>query len=181
MGSHSLDANSQTARNRGRARGGGEVKRIEFDQECDKCNGTGLYVGMAEHDGAAVVCYHCGGTGKYHFVHDYKEFIERKENNSVKRVYQANPGIVIGERRGVCKLEDFGGLAIEDWKIGILFTAGTEDRNHICPCWFYQSADRKKKPEWEECRESLGATFSHCPRFAKKEKCWERFDTEAHA
>lgn len=30
--------------------------------ECQACKGTGLYKGMAERDGAAVVCSHCHGT-----------------------------------------------------------------------------------------------------------------------
>ena len=31
-------------------------KVVEFDEQCMACGGTGLYVGMAECDGAAVVC-----------------------------------------------------------------------------------------------------------------------------
>lgn len=31
-------------------------KEIRIKQECSACNGTGLYVGFAEKDGAAVVC-----------------------------------------------------------------------------------------------------------------------------
>ena len=37
---------------------------IEFDCECESCKGTGLYVGMAEREGSAVVCHTCKGTGK---------------------------------------------------------------------------------------------------------------------
>lgn len=37
---------------------------IKIECECNACKGTGLYVGMAERDGAAVVCYTCKGTGK---------------------------------------------------------------------------------------------------------------------
>ena len=40
--------------------------------ECQACGGTGLYKGMAERDGAAVVCSCCNGTGKTEFT--YNEF-----------------------------------------------------------------------------------------------------------
>ncbi|GAH55007.1 unnamed protein product, partial [marine sediment metagenome] len=41
---------------------------IEYDCECNDCKGTGLYTGMAEGDGFAVVCHACNGTGKRHEV-----------------------------------------------------------------------------------------------------------------
>lgn len=31
--------------------------------ECGDCGGTGLYSGMCEKEGTAVVCLRCGGTG----------------------------------------------------------------------------------------------------------------------
>jgi len=37
---------------------------LEGECECSACKGTGLYVGMAEREGAAVVCSRCKGTGK---------------------------------------------------------------------------------------------------------------------
>jgi len=68
-------------------------KIIEFDEVCDSCKGTGLYVGFAEHDGAAIVCHHCGGTGRYHFEHEYDEFTCRKNPpRKIKRVFLTNPG-----------------------------------------------------------------------------------------
>ena len=152
-------------------------KVVEFDEHCPRCNGTGLYSGMAEHDGAAVVCHTCKGTGCHKFRHEYDEFAGRVDRAEVKRVYQTNPGIVIGCGRGH-KLEDFGGITLEAWKSGAHFTAGTENRAFTCPCWWYQSADYKLKPDWKECNESLGGSFSDCPHFNDKSKCWERFDQE---
>ena len=47
---------------------------IEFDEKCKSCKGTGLYVGLAERDGAAVVCHTCKGTGKHHVRIEYDDF-----------------------------------------------------------------------------------------------------------
>lgn len=150
--------------------------KIDFYEKCKYCSGTGLYVGMGERDGAVVVCSRCGGTGKFHFVHEYEEFTHREEKEGVKRVYQANPGILIGEKEGVCKLEDFGGMSYKEWKKGKQFELGMEDRKHTCPAWYYQSADYNKKPEWDEC--CWGVAFSKCAYFPNKEACWKRFDKE---
>lgn len=155
-------------------------KIIEFDERCQSCNGTGLYVGMGERDGAAVVCHTCGGTGCHKFKHEYEEFIQRTSRKGVKRVYEINPGICIGEGRGH-KLKDFGGMPIKEWLSGSQFVAGMENRKFTCPCWWYQSADYKLKPQWQECDDSLGLSFSGCSHFSQKEKCWERWDKENRA
>jgi len=45
------------------------MEKIEMDIECPSCNGTGLYCGMGEKEGVAVVCCKCQGSGKYHYVY----------------------------------------------------------------------------------------------------------------
>lgn len=148
---------------------------IEFDEVCKSCKGTGLYSGMGERDGAAVVCHTCHGTGRHHFEYDYEEFKRRSSPpKSVVRVYRVNPGIGIGEGKGH-RLTDFGGIPIKAWLAGGEFPPGTEDRGHTCPAWFYQSADYKKKPDWATC--GFGS-FCDCDSFKNKEKCWERWDKE---
>lgn len=151
------------------------MKTIEFDETCTACSGTGLYIGMGERSGAAVVCHNCKGTGCHHFKHTYDPFTERFETYTVKRVYQSNPGICIGEGNGHT-LESFGGLNFEDWKAGAEFTPGTENRKSTCPAWWYQGVDYDKKPKWDGCR-GCGA-FSGCKNFPEKETCWERWDKE---
>lgn len=151
---------------------------IEFDEACKSCNSTGLYVGMGEHDGAAVVCLTCKGSGKHHVRIEYDDYNGRQHREGVKRVYQANPGISIGEKPGKLSLEDFGGIPYQDWLEGRSFERGTENRRFTCPAWWYQSADYERKPEWDECWGSLGRTFSDCPHFGEKAKCWKRFDDE---
>jgi hypothetical protein len=151
-----------------------------FDAECRSCGGTGLYVGMAERSGAAVVCHTCKGTARERIVLRFRPFTGRHSRPGVVRVYASNPGIVIGASIAT-RLEDFGGLAYADWQAGIPFVLGTEDRAHTCPAWFYQSADSTKRPEWDECMESLGRRFSECPHFPTKDACWRRFDAEQGA
>ena len=147
---------------------------IEFDEKCKNCGGTGLYTGMAERDGAAVVCHTCEGTGCHHVKLEYEDFEGRQKHETAKRVYAANPGICIGAGDGH-KLEDFGGLTLEEWEAGKSFN-GTEDRKYTCPAWWYQIADYKKKPKWEKC---LGCgAFSSCEHFSEKEECWAQFDKE---
>lgn len=154
------------------------MKTIEFDEECKSCNGTGVFIGMAERDGAAVVCHTCKGTGCFHFIHTYEEFEKKKHNPEASRVYQYNPGIMIGNREGVCSLPDFGGMSYLDWRKGKRFPKGSEMRKFSCPCWWYQGADYEKKPNWKECLSNLGRTFSQCAHFPNKEMCWERWDKE---
>lgn len=149
---------------------------IEYDCECTSCKATGLYIGLGERDGAAVVCFHCNGTGKVHRVHKYNDFLKRKAKSGVKRVYKANPGMTIGTGNGYI-LKDFGGMPYELWDEGQNFPKKSENRKFTCPAWWYQSADYDKKPNWDECA-GCGA-FSDCKHFKDKSKCWERFDEES--
>lgn len=154
------------------------MKIIEFDEECSSCKGTGLYAGMAEKDGFAVVCHTCNGTGKHHFKHTYNEFTGRKEKQGIKRVLETNPGICVGigttEEGEILTIESFGGIPYKEWAAGLSFPKGSEMRKYVCPAWWYQCANYKQKPEWKDC---IGmGSFSSCKCFKTKEKCWERFD-----
>jgi hypothetical protein len=148
--------------------------RIRISYACKACKATGLYVGLAERDGAAVVCHTCKGTGEAVHVFEYDDFSERQPRQGVRRVFEANPGIVIGEGNGH-KLEDFGGMPYRRWTCGGTFSAGMENREFTCPAWWYQSADYSKKPSWDEC--GIGA-FAGCQHFCDKAACWDRWDRE---
>ena len=150
---------------------------IEFDERCKPCEGTGLYVGMAERDGAAVVCHTCNGTGCHHFKVEYDDFEKKHHRTDVKRVFEVNPGIILAANGKDIRLEDFGGVPYAYWYSGKLFPAGRENRKSTCPAWWYQSADYKRKPEWDEC--IGGGTFSSCNHFDTKASCWDRFDRES--
>jgi hypothetical protein len=149
-------------------------KIVEFDQECQECKGTGLYVGMAERDGSAVVCVRCAGTGRFHFKHEYNEFKSRKKRKGIRWVVKVNPGIGVGEGNGH-KFQDFGGLSYTDWNAGKPFPPKSEMRRFVCPAWWYQCEDYDRKPEWKECG---WGTFSSCQHFGHKEACWARWDRE---
>lgn len=146
-------------------------------QVCSMCSGTGLYSGMAERDGAAVLCRVCSGTGCEKFTHTYQRFKGRIPVTDVKRVFEVNPGILVGvDQASGLTLEDFGGMPYEDWAAGKKFPPKSEMRNHTCPAWWYQEADYKREPEWDECT-SFG-WHSGCRHFKEKDKCWRRFDRE---
>jgi hypothetical protein len=151
------------------------MERIELDVKCPDCGGTGLYVGMGEKIGAAIVCYKCNGTGKYHFVYQYEKFIKREDKTGIKRVYKCNPGICIGENDKI-RLEDFGGVDYTQWIKNGKFPEKSEDRKYTCPAWWYQTSDYKKKPDWNECLPC--GSFSNCDHFIDKAQCWDRFDKE---
>ena len=148
---------------------------IEFDEKCKPCGGTGIYVGMGERDGAGIICHTCGGTGCHHVKIEYEDFEGRIKRKNIERVFQTNPGIVIGKGKQL-RLEDFGGISYEAWLPGHRFLPGTEMRKFTCPAWWYQSADYNKKPDWKEC--SIMGIFSKCNYFKEKNKCWKRWDKE---
>lgn len=154
-----------------------EMNTFEVKEKCQSCKGTGLYHGIAEREGAAVVCHKCKGTGCHTFVHEYEVFTHRVESRGIERVYETNPGICIGAGNGHT-LEEFGGMPIKEWESGLPFKAGMENRKYTCPCWWYQSTNYKLKPEWDECNRNLGRTFSQCDYFPTKDACWDKWDKE---
>ena len=149
---------------------------VEFDCQCKSCKGTGLYVGVCERDGIAVVCHTCKGTGKQHVRFEYEEFAGRIPRSKIKRVLQTACGHVCGNNtaKGIT-IEDFGGQSYDDWATGKPFPPGSEMRRFACPAWWYQSVDYDKKPSWDECE--WGA-FSACSHFSHKAACWARWDVE---
>ena len=149
---------------------------INLKHKCKTCSGTGLYVGFAEHDGTAVVCNICKGTGVQVFEYTYEDFDEKLIKSGVTHVIEVNPGITVGARKGQYKLKDFGGISYQNWLKNDKFPPKSEMRKFTCPAWWYQHADYEKKPDWREC--VVFGRFSSCPSFCNKEECWERFDKE---
>jgi len=139
--------------------------------ECSECSGTGLYCGMGERDGVAIVCSRCSGTGVAEITYTVPE--GKKKRSGVKRVLRYNPGICVGGPN----LENLGGMSYEDWAAGKPFPEKSELRKFTCPAWWYQGVDYTKKPAWDKCGE-LGCLFSECEHFKNKDRCWERWDGE---
>lgn len=52
--------------------------------ECSSCYGTGLYQGMCEAKGEAVICLGCAGTGCE--VLRYRPFVRRRGKRGIKSV-----------------------------------------------------------------------------------------------
>ncbi|MCK9596544.1 hypothetical protein M0R19_05130 [Candidatus Pacearchaeota archaeon] len=155
--------------------------KLSWKEECSSCKGTGLYVGMAEHNGAAIQCYNCKGKGEKEIVIYIKSFTGRKTHSKpIKRVFENNPGIFIGENEDL-KLEDFGGLSYDEWNNrqhkSLPFPKGLEDRKHICPSWWFMLG---VGPHSTFCKWDHGAgrTYSSCPYFETKDMCWKAYDEE---
>jgi hypothetical protein len=143
---------------------------------CTECSGTGLYAGMAEKDGCAVVCYKCGGTGAVDF--NYEEFEERKKKEGVKRVFSNSYGY------GHCA-DDFttkegktirfsaGGCTYEEWEKG-KFPMPVKDL--YCP-YLWDNCGIGNEP-LSLCGEANRRSdiISKCACYANKNKCWEEFD-----
>lgn len=55
--------------------------------ECSSCGGTGLYSGMCEREGTAVVCLTCDGSGCE--VISYKPFEGRKRKRGIRSISQS--------------------------------------------------------------------------------------------
>ena len=152
---------------------------LTYECQCSACKGTGLYVGFAEKDGAAVVCHTCKGTGRLTPTVTWQDFRGKLIRDNVGLVLQTNPGIgVANASDGSCLVvKDFGGMLYSDWFAGKPFPLGSEMRKYSCPAWWYQCAEYDKKPKWDEC---IGCgSFSGCKHFANKEECWKRFDSES--
>lgn len=154
---------------------------ISIEHKCKSCRGTGIYVALAEADGAGIQCRQCKGTGCKTTAFEYEDFEGRVPRTDVERVYQANPGIIIGTNKAYPNavqydLEAFGGMPYADWAEGNPFPPGSEMRQFTCPAWWYQTADCKLRPEWGACW--IAGSFSKCPNFPAKEHCWARWDKE---
>ena len=151
--------------------------KIEWVEECADCQGTGLYVGIAERDGAAVVCYWCKGTGKRKRSFTYQEFTGRKPKLGVRRVYDHGAGYILHPEVVP------GGVTLQEWEKDpeSVKRRGSELREHTCPLLWYQTTDDSKKPDWDECIKIWGGRIKDCKHFPQRAKCWERFDKEQEA
>lgn len=157
--------------------------RITYSSECNSCKGTGLYVGMAERNGIAVVCHSCKGKGIIDNTVEFRIFNGRRHHAKAKWVLRFNAGYIvgIGFLQGKTEAVDYdhwGGMSYEDWLAlddAVVFPNGLEMRRHSCPAWWYQSVDRKRMPSWDEC--GFGS-FSKCANFPNRVACWARWDKD---
>ena len=60
----------------------------QVKQECKSCHGTGLYSGLFEGKGQAVICIYCNGQGWD--VYSYAEFAGRKKMRGIKSIRKSH-------------------------------------------------------------------------------------------
>lgn len=156
------------------------MKEIKMKIECPYCEGTGVYVGMGERDGAAVVCIRCEGTGSYEYKYQYNEFAGRKKRKDVTRVFLSGYGYCVGVTEVILD----NGVRVDFSKEGITYEEflGGKMPKHIkhlgCPMSADQSACHDIKGFTDVCNNLNGGWLSHIPscRCDDKAKCWERFE-----
>ena len=149
--------------------------------ECSRCNGTGLYIGMAEHNGAAVVCNSCKGLGETTF--SYNEFTGRKKRENVKRVYKGAYGYGISAEDVTTNEGKFlpysqYGCTYEEWLNGA-------EPKHIEFLYCPYMADNKGigNEPLERCRyegRSICGLISDCKFYDDKATCWKLLKLEVN-
>ena len=146
----------------------------EWSQECHSCHGTGVYRGMGEGDGAAVVCITCKGTGKEEVRHRFQEFTGRKINPDVRRVYRTGAGIKLQAElvargsllRGVAK-----GPGIRQRQ-----RKGNPGIRMPRPVVSRPGQNLGNRTEMDGMRQR--PILPEMPELRTKGKCWERWDQE---
>jgi len=155
---------------------------VKLNIVCKKCDGTGVYVGMAERDGASVVCSTCNGTGCQKYSFKYEKFKERKKAKNIKRVFKQTYGYCIGTKA----ITLTNGVFVDFSKEGVSYEEFLQGKKpqHIrhmaCPMLADQSACHEIKGFVDKCNRINGGYLSHISscKCGDKMKCWEIFDHE---
>ncbi len=145
-------------------------KKIELKIVCQSCNGTGLYVGMAERDGAAVICTTCKGAGCQNYKFAYEDFVQRKARNGVVRVFKTSAGYIhSGKDANGVKFSQ-GGVSYDEWLKG---QEPGPIKELYCPKqWTSQSWNSKTCDE--HCH--AGCYIPKCSYRSEMAKCWAEYD-----
>ena len=69
-------------------------KKAHVQAECESCDATGIYRGMAEPEGVGVICRVCSGTGSVKI--EYVPFTSRKRRKDVGTVYRSAGTFIAG-------------------------------------------------------------------------------------
>lgn len=69
-----------------------QQKKLEVLAQCGDCNGTGLYSGLCEPDGVAVICSICEGTGA--ITIKYTPYAGRVTRDNIHTVRQSGGRVI---------------------------------------------------------------------------------------
>ncbi len=69
------------------------MAKVWITVECSSCGGTGLYSGMCEKKGEAVICCNCGGKGWE--VKSGEKFNGRKHKKGIKTIRQSRGTLIV--------------------------------------------------------------------------------------
>jgi len=158
---------------------------VDIERECGSCKGTGLYVGMAERDGAAVVCHTCKGSGKVSHYQKHPKFKGRKKRDGVERVFHTASGYgivahdVTVEKTGETLHFSRFGCTYEDWLKG----AKPKPIEELhCPYQHtnqgMQSSDHPANALYKErCNSGLyaGMWIPECKLRSDMATCWKQY------
>ena len=158
--------------------------KVIGEAECESCSGTGLYQGMCEKDGAAVICSCCKGTGRRTIEFTYNKFTGRKDLKVVERVYITAGGYgicaqdITTKEGNTIKFSE-AGCSYRDWKNGVE-PKPIEDLH--CP--YIHTSQRMQNQEHKAhslyktcCYEYLGfgSSLASCKLFKSKDLCWKEY------
>lgn len=159
------------------------MKEIKLDIECQACDGTGVYQGMGERDGAGVVCHRCDGTGCFKYKFQYTPFTKRKLNGNISRVYLSGYGYCINTNPMTLS----NGVFVDLSKEGVEYEEFLNGKmpKHIkhmaCPMMADQGACHEIKGFTAKCAELNGGYVSYIPdcKCSDKIGCWDRFEKQS--
>jgi len=150
------------------------MAKIELSIQCKSCGGTGVYVGMAEHEGAAVVCTTCNGTGEQAYKFEYTPFAGRQVRGGVERVYVSGMGYCIAPKK--LTFDNIGEIDMS--REGVSYNEFWNGKmpGHVeklgCPMLADQGACDKIDGFTSECTHG---SLRHCSMQQDKAECWKRF------
>jgi len=154
-----------------------EKYKIMGKAQCEACGGTGIYQGMAERDGSAVICYRCQGTGAIEVNVTYKKFKGRRERKGVKRVFSSSSGYVISAKDAKDVPFSKYGASYKDWLEG---KTPIPIKTLHCPLQHHgQTIQAKGHPLREfyqsHCKKhlGLGSMICECSNRCNMNECWK--------
>lgn len=151
--------------------------KITVKAYCTACKGTGLYIGFAEVDGAAVQCNVCRGTGEV--TVEYDPFKGRKRRDDIKRVYPATGHKISAEdittREGQFLPFSQWGITYQEWLDGVEIKP---IRELNCPMiGTGQSSEARAICLQRDNVQFWGTRIPSCPLYPGV-GCWELYDVE---